>query len=327
MIKELVPLRFVLILMIFFHHAANFAGGGYAGVAYFFVLSGFCMMLGYRDKVMGSDFSYVGYLKKRVMKILPLHWITLLVTLGIMLVRRGTIGNVRNLLVNVVLLQSWIPDGSVYFSYNAVSWYLSTALFAIIVFPILVIFLEQQTTRDKFIFGLLILVVYLLVAFRMPNADRHAMLYIHPLSRLLDFIVGMYMAYFYFEIKKYERIRSWALEHGVLLDIGFFVGMMALMGIAIFTPDKVRTVAGVYWLPIVLSLLCLMLGVDSKTWLHRILQTNTTRVLTQCSFSMMMWHLIVIKNITPLLGGGRMVRNDCCFYYFVCDFPRKLLFV
>lgn len=309
MIKELVPLRFVLILMIFFHHAANFAGGGYAGVAYFFVLSGFCMMLGYRDRVMSGNFEYPSYLKRRLLKIFPLHWITLLVSLGIMFIRNGNIGNVRNLLVNVVLLQSWIPDGSVYFSYNAVSWYLSTALFAVLLFPILVMFLEQLTMRDKLIFGVLILIAYMLIAFRMPNINRHAMLYIHPMSRLMDFVVGMYLAYAYFEIKNRERVRSWILMHGVLLDIGFFVGMVALLAISIFAIDKVRMVGGIFWIPIAFSLICLSLGANGKTWFHRILQTKIIKVLTQCSFSMMMWHLIVITIITPILGGANGVKR------------------
>lgn len=304
MIKELVPLRFVLILMIFFHHAANFAGGGSAGVAYFFVLSGFCMMLGYRDKVMDSDFSYVGYLKKRVRKVLPLHWITLAVVVVMLLVEEHRIGGLRTLLTNALLLQSWIPDMRVYFSYNAVSWYLSTALFATIMFPVLVSFFERIGKHDKWTIGVLLVAMYGVIAWRMPIADRHAMLYIHPVARLVDFVVGMYAAYVWMSCRRNERFMHWATSHGWLLDMGFVLAFVVIMVIAICANKDIRPIAGIYWLPIAISLLCLVLGAGTNTWLHRIMKNEIVGVMTRCSFSMMMWHNIVIENISIGRANG-----------------------
>ena len=71
MIKQLNPLRFILILMIFLHHMNLFPGGGAVGVASFFVLGGFCMTLGYKDIILSSlhnKFDYLTYLKKRFIK-------------------------------------------------------------------------------------------------------------------------------------------------------------------------------------------------------------------------------------------------------------------
>ena len=86
MIKELTSLRFILILVIFFHHALpNYPGGGDMGVACFFVLSGFCYALGYGRKVKAADFDYRGFIKSRLAKFYPLHWITLLIAIPISL--------------------------------------------------------------------------------------------------------------------------------------------------------------------------------------------------------------------------------------------------
>lgn len=302
MIKELIPLRFVLILMIFFHHAANFAGGGWAAVAYFFVLSGFCMMLGYRDKVMENNFSYLGYLKKRMGKVFPLHWITLAVVVVLMLIEEHSIGGLRTLLANALLLQSWIPDMRVYFSYNDVSWYLSSALFATIMFPLLVIFFERIGKQDKWLIGVLLLVMYGVIAWRMPIENRHAMLYIHPVARLVDFVVGMYVAYVWMSCRKNECLMSWVKVHGWLLDVGFILAFMAFMFVAVCTSNDIRPIAGIYWLPIAISLLCLALGAETNTCLHSIMQNKVEEVMTRCSFSMMMWHSIVIEIIS--IGGG-----------------------
>lgn len=302
MIKELVPLRFVLILMIFFHHAANFAGGGSAGVTYFFVLSGFCMMLGYRDKVMENNFSYLGYLKKRMGKVFPLHWITLAVVVVLMLIAEHSIGGLRTLLANALLLQSWIPDMRVYFSYNDVSWYLSTALFATIMFPVLVSFFERIGKHDKWAIGVLLMVMYSVIAWRMPLDNRHAMLYIHPVARLVDFVVGMYLAYIWMVWRKNERLMLWIRNHGWLLDVGFVLAFVMFILIAVCANNDIRPIAGIYWLPIAVSLLCLVLGTGANTWLHRIMQNHMVGLLTRCSFSMMMWHSIIIESIST--GGG-----------------------
>lgn len=81
MIKELTPLRFVLCLMILFHHVFHYAAGGTAAVATFFILSGFCMTLGYKDRIEDGQFDYFVYVKKRIVRIFPIHWITLCVWL------------------------------------------------------------------------------------------------------------------------------------------------------------------------------------------------------------------------------------------------------
>lgn len=310
MIKEFVPLRFVLILMIFFHHATDFAGGGWSAVAYFFVLSGFCMMLGYRDKVMAESFSYVSYIKKRFLRIYPLHWFTLLTAVCLMLWQEQPVRNLKTLVTNFLLLQSWVPDKAVYFSYNPVSWYLSTTLLAVLLFPMLLTFLERLKIRDSAFFGALILFAYSVIAFRMPIDERHAMLYIHPVARIVDFILGMYLARGYLELKKTEAAMNWIKNHGALLDIGFLAGMALFVLVAIVVKEPYKPISGLIWLPIAFSLLCLALGANCTTFLHCMLQAKAVRVLSQCSFSLMMWHIIIIRivnNMPPVYGEGRIV--------------------
>ena len=77
MIKQFSALRFVLVLMVFFHHLQLYQGGGAVGVASFFVLSGFCLTLGYKDLILNdkNKFDYLAFIKKRTIKFIPLHWI------------------------------------------------------------------------------------------------------------------------------------------------------------------------------------------------------------------------------------------------------------
>lgn len=79
-IPELNTLRFIFMVMIFFHHMNNatmFPPGGAIAVTFFFVLSGFVMTVGYRDKILQPGFSYKTYIIKRMTKFYPLHWLVL----------------------------------------------------------------------------------------------------------------------------------------------------------------------------------------------------------------------------------------------------------
>lgn len=77
MIKSLSSLRFIFILFIFLHHCRGYVGGGSMGVAFLFVLGGFCMALGYKEKVLRDDFKYSQHLTRRLIKFYPLYWLCL----------------------------------------------------------------------------------------------------------------------------------------------------------------------------------------------------------------------------------------------------------
>lgn len=82
-----------------FHYAA----GGTAAVATFFVLSGFCMTLGYKGRI--NEIDYFNFVKKRIVRIFPIHWITLCVwlLLALLLKNNFTI-NIKVLFANFFLL-------------------------------------------------------------------------------------------------------------------------------------------------------------------------------------------------------------------------------
>ena len=117
-IKQFSIVRFFLVLMIFLHHEGLYQGGGCLAVSAFFILGGICMALGYGPKVIKDDFSYWAFLKRRIAKFYPLHWICLLAVL-IPCWYYGWGYNKHALFANFLLLQSWIPVNEFFFSFNA----------------------------------------------------------------------------------------------------------------------------------------------------------------------------------------------------------------
>ena len=118
MIKSLTSLRGIFILFIFLHHCLNlYPGGGSMAVAFFFVLGGYSMTLGYYDRVLKTDFNYRQYLLRRYVKFYPLHWICMLFAVPLMVLLKEKF-NFSILLANASLLQTWIPLRDYYFSFN-----------------------------------------------------------------------------------------------------------------------------------------------------------------------------------------------------------------
>ena len=213
MIKSLTSLRFIFILMIFFHHAGKYAGGGSLAVTFFFVLGGFCMTLGYKDRLFAESFCYKNYFLRRCIKFYPLHWICLLVSL--LSITAFNYSKVPIFVVNAALLHSWIPIKDVYFSYNSLSWYLADTMFFAAVFPFLLKWIVSFQNRAKVVILILISLCYVAIASAIPQDWYHAVLYVSPYMRLFDFIFGIFLSLFYLEIKN-KLINKLFFRNGLL---------------------------------------------------------------------------------------------------------------
>ena len=290
MIKALTPIRFALCMMIFFHHAYGYDAGGAPAVAAFFMLSGFCMTLGYKERILSADFDYFGFIKKRLCKIYPIHWITLLAKILIAILLTQTfIIEKRIFIANLFLLQSWIPDQSYYFSYNAIAWYLSTALFAYLCFPMLVMFFGKLNHKQRLLVLCGILLAYSVTVIAMPSVNYHAMIYIHPCSRLCDFIIGMFLADFYMD-------RDWcgSNRYKCLINIGIISSFVALNVVSVYTPFEYRSIGAVYWIPAAFLILLTSISEKSSSLFSKCMSWKGVQIFTQCAFSLMMWSKCVI---------------------------------
>ena len=314
MIKQFNIIRFVLVLMIFLHHEGLYQGGGCLSVSAFFILGGICMTLGYGSKVLNDDFSYITYMKNRVVKFFPLHWICLLAVL-IPILCNGTTYNNHALLANFYLLQSWIPEQDFYFSFNAVSWYLSDTLFLSLLFPILYNFLSRVGKKDQLFVLILVLCLYVLMIFVIPsnNQLRHAILYIHPVSRVMDFIIGIFIAELYKVLKGKEKVASFVKNHGIIVDAIIVISMLLSILISVLLPQNLFALY--YWPTLSCFFIAVMLVGDTK--MDRFMRHGLTQKITRCTFSFFMVHQIVIGYVGKIsqnfLGLGMWAETIIAF--------------
>jgi len=246
MIKSLTSLRGIFILFIFFHHCLDlYDGGGTMAVAFFFVLGGFAMTLGYEKRVRSSEFNYKDYIVRRFIKFYPLHWLCLLAVLPLALWNFNWIA-IPVFLINAVLLQTWIPVQGIYFSFNSVSWYLANTIFFAALFPFVFRWISGTSTKGKGIIAFFMAVSYILVASLIPEDKHHAVLYISPYMRLMDFVLGIYLAIGYLKIEDITLIK----RNITLCQVITGSLIVILVVESCLLPDDARLFAPLYWIPI-----------------------------------------------------------------------------
>ena len=264
------------------------------GVACFFVLSGFCYALGYGSKVTSAQFNYRSFVKSRLVKFYPLHWITLLLAIPISIYSALGWKNILVLGANALLVQSWIPISTVYYSYNGVSWFLSDMVFLVAVFPFLSRLLDSGSRRWLFIIPAV--AVYGALCIWTPSDLRNTILYVNPVVRLCDFAVGILAGMWYLRLKDNVSVTESVQRHKVLLRIVSAASLLVLLFMSVFIPEQYTLMAFMFWPAAVLMLICISLnpgGLLSAPLLQR---------LGQISFPFYMIHQLVIRYLDLASG-------------------------
>ena len=275
MIETLQSLRFIFIMMIFMSHFAYrgigpFDAGGDCGVAFFFMLSGFVVSLGYGRQIQEGTFRYARFLRKRFWKIYPLHLLCLLFWL---IVSKSVIDG--HVVLNLLLLQSWIPDPEYYFSCNSVSWFLSCLLFCYFLFP----WAYKHVSKG---WVSCVLVAYVAVCLLTPYEKVNAILYVNPLVRFVDFYIGIVLC------RIYEK--GFSLSGVVWMEWLLLLTLIVLLAAYPFVDEKVRN-APLYWL-----MLAPVILVFSKELgpLSRLLKMRPMLMLASLSMPIFMTHQMLI---------------------------------
>jgi len=99
------------------------------GVSYFFILSGFVMIIAYSNN---KKINFITYLKNRFARVYPVYFLAIVLTLLIYLFKDISF---NDLFLNITMLQAWLPDKALTVNYPG--WSLSVELFFYISFPIL----------------------------------------------------------------------------------------------------------------------------------------------------------------------------------------------
>jgi peptidoglycan/LPS O-acetylase OafA/YrhL len=236
-INSLSSLRFIAASMIVVHHSRGMlwlTPDTFKNipldhaVSFFFVLSGFVLTHVYLSR----SFSAVPFYMARFARIWPLHvfaFLTLLIVCPYLIKAPSAVPLAA---LNLSLVHSWIPIGQAFFSYNWLSWAVSVEVFFYLVFPLLI--KDFERTWIYKLCGSLLLVTLLMAVCHyvalppysqdtMNKISSTGVLYINPLSRLFEFVLGMSTALLW---KTYSHRITLSPSAGSLLEISALCGVM-----------------------------------------------------------------------------------------------------
>ena len=309
MIATLQSLRFVFVMLIFLSHFAYrdiqaLDAGGDCGVAFFFLLSGFVLSLGYGRKIDDGSFCYRGFLKRRFLKLYPLH---LLCLIFFFVVSKASLD--WPVLLNVLLLQAWIPNPDYYFSCNSVSWFLSCLFFCYILFP----FAYKRLSLRWLFF---VIVGYLLALLLTPYEKINAILYVNPLARFVDFYLGMFLCQVY-ECRRELNIPQWTELIMVLL-------LLITLALYPYVDAKFRN-APLYWL-VLIPLIYVF--AQEKGYVSRWLKTKSMLFLSSLSMPLFLTHQMLINILLRRLPeiSAPMMLAVCIFIILMVSWGVHIIF-
>lgn len=239
MIHSLQFFRFLAFFSIFTLHAQNYGCFRYHGtaamaVSFFIVLSGFLSGLNADGEYGKPSIKEWGkYIWKKISKFYPLHFSLLLISA---LYFKGGVFQifidgdpkafsifVKLFLENALLIQSWFDDQ--YFTFNGVSWFLSTIMFLYACSPWLKWGLVHACNGRRWLalsfaisfFGLNYLYCYLVGR---SEANLEFWVYVFPPSRLAEFAAGISLGIFLSDIVGEQKSSPTHFCMMSLLEVG-----------------------------------------------------------------------------------------------------------
>ncbi len=297
MIKPLTSLRFIFAFMVFMSHKNIFLDNegsflwhifyeGYAGVSFFFMLSGFILAYSYQQRLSERTISARSFYVARIARIYPLHLLSLLV--AIYLTRFFEHINLQVLVdlgLNTFLLHSFMPGQE--FGFNAVSWSLSDEAFFYALFPFIILALPRMSARTIGILCAGVASIIIATAFVIQDSPwENWVMYINPVFRLFDFVLGILL---------YNLCTHLRLPQKPILYTGMEAGAILLVvasySLAYFIPFSFRQSVW-YWIPmgLLIATFYFQRGKISQFLSHHIFVK-----LGEISFAFYLFHYLTIQ--------------------------------
>lgn len=217
-IEQLTFTRFIAALsIVVFHYGQNvfpfnlnigsfLFKQAYVGVSYFFILSGFVMIIAYGNK---NKIAYGDYIKRRFARIYPVYFLAIVILFIYLLAFKQPI-DYKGLFLNFTMTQSWFPGYAL--SFNTPGWSLAVEMFFYISFPLLFNLFYKKYSLNKLILPILLVFIVSQLALHSLTSQSfyqgypsksHDFIFYFPLMHFSEFLIGNLAGLFFIKgIKK-----------------------------------------------------------------------------------------------------------------------------
>ena len=330
-IHALTGIRFVAALGVFAHHMLGKLGitffncpFGDGGVTFFFVLSGFILTYVYADRLTQPGDLWRFYFS-RWARIWPLHVVTLAIYIACFMKFQHIYNNAeptRRVIANAFLLHSWVPNYSWCFSFNSVSWSISTEAFFYLMFPLLL--LRPGRFWIKYLLASVGILIFVFAVYATSDwieqtnwAAVNPLVHCFPIVRLFEFMTGMAVGHL-FLARPYLQTGQRNFWKDTLIELGAIGLLCAYYHWQYNYPRTIHLPQMFHVLqakmgPVLFYALIVFVFSHTRGIIGRLMGSRIMVYLGEISFAFYMVHLIVIQlleryQFQPLLmyHGGLM---------------------
>lgn len=281
-------LRAIAVLAVLFYHAdlAIFSGG-FVGVDVFFVISGFLITKKIASEIQAHKFSLASFYEARIRRIFPALFVVIAFTVfvGAWLFEATSYMELGKSVTATTLFWSNILFHSQAGYFDAPStlkpllhmWSLSVEEQFYFFLPLFLVFLTWLF-KEKRVFVLALVGIFSLVLnIYILNQDPSAAFFLAHL-RAWELLMGSLIA-----------LKSVRLNPRFYSPLSF-LGVSMILGSIVLFSDETLFPGVAALVPVIGSALVIYSGIDSKTWVGKILSTKPFVFIGKISYSLYLWH-------------------------------------
>lgn len=320
-IEQLTFTRFIAAsLIVIFHYGVDIFPfnlqktvflGANIGVSYFFVLSGFVMIIAYHKK---QRISALNYLRNRFARIYPVYLLATLILVSYYLLTTNVNVDIIDLFLSIFMIQSWVPERAL--TLNFPGWSLSVELFFYVVFPFLFNYIYSKFNYKKLILPILIffgisqlLFFYFFYSeyYHGQHTASHNLLFYFPVIHLNEFLIGNLIG-LYFVQREYKTRNNSLL----ILSLIIICGLILKYGNAIDYHNGL--------LAIIFAPLILLISYD-QSWISKISKSKPMIHLGEISYGVYILQIPIFsitRRVLLYLGiTDKMLIFYTCFLVLI----------
>ncbi|UOU99048.1 acyltransferase [Chryseobacterium daecheongense] len=205
------------------------------GVSYFFILSGFIMIVAYHKK---DQIDYLDFYRNRFARIYPLYIVGLL----LYLITKSSNFSVYKLILYLFGIQSWIPGEALVLNFPG--WSISVEFLFYLLFPLLYNRYYSKQNKSIWVIAIIIWVITQVFSnfyvgsswYEGPHTKSHEFGFYFPLLHLNEFLVGNLAGMFFVRHHKQKNydlpvilLFATILLALIFIPLNFHNGLMAVL--------------------------------------------------------------------------------------------------
>jgi peptidoglycan/LPS O-acetylase OafA/YrhL len=287
----------------------------------FFILSGIIIALIYENKIYSNKIQYKDFLIKRISRLLPLHYITLFLTLLLFITyyiagRKELIpaeNNIFTFFLNLLLLQNIGLTNE--FTWNYVSWSISAQ---ILVESLWFSFISMKKNSTYLYLFIVIISMFILVksfGLSFGGPPKYSIIYLNAgmLRYLMDFFIGLLIYRFF--IRRFNFLSNLSAKFLNIISLLILLYLFTLWTYRPIYFEGADYVNAMFIYPV---LICLC--INSKTFLSNIINFYLFPLLGKISYSIFLIHPLIIVVMCKIQKHFDLNLLLLLFLYFVTLF-------